>query len=157
LAFFELAPRYRTGFGVNKNLVRAARYYVLITQLDNVDWKLQRRVDEVFELLNAEGKPRPNADSETHRFAEYLAVQARAIQARDPAAILQMVEWEQASAADERTRVFAYFWLSRAQRRGSVAAATAREQLEKSMSAAELEQARTSIAADLLQENERPK
>lgn len=152
LAFWELAQRYRIGFGVAHHPVRTARYYVLITQFENVDWKLQRRVSEVFELLTPAGDPKPNADPETYRFAEYLAVQARAIQEREPAAILQMVEWELAKAADDRTQVFAYFWLSRAQRRGSSAAATARDQLQQTMSAALLAQAEAEVANDLKNE-----
>jgi TPR repeat protein len=157
LAFLELAQRYRIGFGVPKNLVRAARYYVLITQFDNIDWKLRSRVEEIFGLLTPDGKPKPNPDSETAQFAGYLAVQARAIQERDPTAILQMVEWESANADDERTRIFAYFWLSRAQRSGAAAASTARDRLEKIMSATELEQAKTAVAQDLKHEAEQRK
>lgn len=150
LAYLELAQRYRSGFGVSKNLVRSARYYVLITRFDNTGWKLQQRVEEVFNsLLTPEGEPKPNSDSETYRFAEYLAVQARAVQDRDPKAIVQMVEWEMGNGDDERTRIFAYYWLSLAQHRGSSAAVALRNRVEKTMSGAELEKAKADVASTL--------
>jgi TPR repeat protein len=150
LAYLELAQRYRSGFGVSKNLVRSARYYVLITRFDNAGWKLQQRVEEVFNsLLTPEGKPKPNSDPETYRFAEYLAVQARAVQDRDPKAIVQMVEWEMGNGDDERTRNFAYYWLSLAQHNGLPAAVVMRDRVEKTMTAAELEKAKADIAATL--------
>lgn len=148
LAVLELAQRYRIGFGVPRHPVRAARYYVLLAQLDHLYREMRSQVEAIFELLTPDGNPKPGADLETSRFAEYLSVQTRAIQQLDPAAILQMVELETASSDDRRTRVFAYFWLSRAHRSGGTSALALRDRLAHTMSEDELKEARHAVEQD---------
>ena len=65
---FDAPLAHRLGFGVEKNCVRSARFYVRASLHENLAWAIQDQLKEVFNLLTPEGKPNPANERETDRF-----------------------------------------------------------------------------------------
>ena len=141
-AIEAMANRYRSGFGVPQDYVRAIQWYGVAAQLASTqDWGAVSHAQEVLALVSQDLRPRPDANAEFASFAEVMGLYLKATTRKDPEACLRIGELYRRGHFEPMNLVEAYRWCQTAAQRGRPPASRALEDLKQSMTPEQLDEA----------------
>lgn len=148
-AQFELAERYRTGLGVERDLMEAIRWYCRAGRnVESPDPEIQRSAWRVLSLVDAQGRPVGTDVLMDPAFLNMLGVYVQAVRWKNVGAQNALGDLYLSGRGVRQNSTKAFYWFDLAAGQGSAIAARRREKLKPSLSPEEWRQV-LAWAADL--------
>ena len=146
-ALAALGDRYRNGFGVPKDFLRAIRFYLAARDADEhsaytfLSVSTASKAGRILKLLDDNLEPKHPLTPEYERFAQVMSPYLKATERKDVSAMCRLGDLCLAGKMTPRNTVAAFRWYALAAKQGHQAAIVARDRTGEMLTKPQLDEA----------------